>query len=146
MSHRAHRAWATPGWQARGEVDHALALLSRERPGDLEAATTLLAGAKATAGRLQMSALLQRIASAGGPPEHAGKGPPTPRTTLSTGLTPRETEVLRALASGGTNQEIAAALFISVHTVERHLANVYTKIGARGRADATRFAVEHLIV
>ena len=58
-------------------------------------------------------------------------------------LTAREVEVLRLVASGHTNQEIADTLFISVTTVQRHLANVYTKIDARGRADATAYALQH---
>ena len=58
-------------------------------------------------------------------------------------LTPREVEVLRLLAGGASNQEIAATLVISVHTVERHLANIYAKIGARRRVDATRYALRH---
>ena len=56
-------------------------------------------------------------------------------------LTAREIEVLRLLASGQTNQEIAAALSLSVRTVERHIGNLYGKIGARGRADATAYAL-----
>src|SRR5215211_3900526 len=53
------------------------------------------------------------------------------------GLTAREVEVLRHLAGGRTNDEIAEELFVSVRTVERHVANIYAKIGARGRANAT---------
>jgi predicted ATPase/DNA-binding CsgD family transcriptional regulator len=56
-------------------------------------------------------------------------------------LTPRETEVLRLLAMGNMNKEIASQLLLSVATVERHVANVYAKIGARGRADATAYAI-----
>ena len=48
----------------------------------------------------------------------------------------RETEVLARVAAGATNKEIALDLGISVRTAERHLANSYAKIGARGRADA----------
>jgi DNA-binding CsgD family transcriptional regulator/pimeloyl-ACP methyl ester carboxylesterase len=55
-------------------------------------------------------------------------------------LTPRETEVLRLLATGDSNSEIGHRLGIAVHTVERHLANLYRKIGARGRADAVAYA------
>jgi DNA-binding CsgD family transcriptional regulator/pimeloyl-ACP methyl ester carboxylesterase len=55
-------------------------------------------------------------------------------------LTPRETEVLRLLATGDSNSEIGRRLGIAVHTVERHLANLYRKIGARGRADAVAYA------
>ena len=57
------------------------------------------------------------------------------------GLTPREIEVLRLLASGRTNKEIAAELVISLPTVERHISNLYAKIGARGRAEAATYAV-----
>ena len=56
-------------------------------------------------------------------------------------LTPRELEVLRLIAGGESNAEIAHALGLSINTVERHVANVYRKIDARGRADATAFAV-----
>ncbi len=57
------------------------------------------------------------------------------------GLTSREVEVLRLLAEGKTNKEIAAALVVSVPTVQRHIANIYGKIGARGRADATAYTI-----
>jgi non-specific serine/threonine protein kinase len=55
-------------------------------------------------------------------------------------LTPREAEVLRHVARGDSNQEIAAALVISVNTVEHHIASLYGKIGARRRADAVAYA------
>ncbi len=57
------------------------------------------------------------------------------------GLTPRELEILRSLAAGRTNREIAEALVLSVHTIERHVANVYRKIGAHNRAEATAYAL-----
>ena len=56
-------------------------------------------------------------------------------------LTPREIQVLRQVASGATNKEIAAHLGVAVSTIERHLVNLYTKIGARGRADAVAYAL-----
>lgn len=61
-------------------------------------------------------------------------------------LTPRELDVLRLVAGGDANGEVARRLGLSVHTVERHLANLYPKIGARGRADATAYAIRHGIV
>jgi DNA-binding NarL/FixJ family response regulator len=61
-------------------------------------------------------------------------------------LTARELETLRLLASGLTNKEIAAEMVVSVRTVENHVANLYGKIGARGRADATAFALSHGVV
>jgi pimeloyl-ACP methyl ester carboxylesterase/DNA-binding CsgD family transcriptional regulator len=56
-------------------------------------------------------------------------------------LTPRELEVLRCLAAGGSNAEIARQLGIAVHTVERHLASIYRKVGARGRTEAVAYAL-----
>jgi ATP/maltotriose-dependent transcriptional regulator MalT len=59
------------------------------------------------------------------------------------GLTARELDVLRLLAAGKTNQQIAAELVISGHTAGRHVQNIYTKLGVSSRAAATAFAVEH---
>jgi DNA-binding NarL/FixJ family response regulator len=59
------------------------------------------------------------------------------------GLSAREVEVLRLVATGSSNQEIAESLSISVRTVERHITNLYGKIGARGRADATAYALRY---
>ncbi|MEU4695256.1 alpha/beta fold hydrolase [Actinoplanes sp. NPDC023714] len=56
-------------------------------------------------------------------------------------LTPRENDVLSRLAAGDSNAEIARQLGIAVHTVERHLGNLYRKIGARGRTDAVLYAL-----
>jgi pimeloyl-ACP methyl ester carboxylesterase/DNA-binding CsgD family transcriptional regulator len=55
-------------------------------------------------------------------------------------LTGRETEVLRLLAAGKTSKQIAAELTISVSTAQRHIANIYAKVGARGRVEAAAYA------
>lgn len=60
---------------------------------------------------------------------------------LPDGLTAREIEILQLVAAGRKNQEIATELVVSVHTVERHLANIYRKIAVRNRAEATRYAL-----
>jgi DNA-binding NarL/FixJ family response regulator len=52
-------------------------------------------------------------------------------------------DVLRHLAAGKTNREIAAELVISEHTVGRHVQNTFTKLGVSSRAAAAAFAVEH---
>ena len=57
-------------------------------------------------------------------------------------LTNREREVLGEVVRGATNDEIAAGLSISVHTVTRHLTHIYRKLGVRGRAEAVRYALE----
>jgi DNA-binding CsgD family transcriptional regulator/pimeloyl-ACP methyl ester carboxylesterase len=58
-------------------------------------------------------------------------------------LSRRELEVLHLLAAGESNAQIARRLDLSPHTVERHVANIYRKINARGRADATAYALRH---
>ncbi len=70
------------------------------------------------------------------------RGPAAPAGAPD-GLTPRELAVLRLIAAGDSNAEIARGLGISVHTVERHAVNVYRKIGARGRTDAAGYAYAH---
>jgi DNA-binding CsgD family transcriptional regulator len=62
---------------------------------------------------------------------------------LPAGLTEREAEVLRLLAAGLTNNDIAAQLHLSAKTVSRHLSNIFTKIGVTSRTGAAAFAFEH---
>jgi two-component system response regulator NreC len=57
-------------------------------------------------------------------------------------LTPREREVLRLIALGHTNTEIATMLYVSVRTVENHRAGVMRKLGLRTRAELVRHAAE----
>ena len=58
-------------------------------------------------------------------------------------LTHREVEVLRLIAAGHSNREIAAALFVSPRTAERHVANIYLKLGAHSKAEAAAYALRH---
>jgi len=69
--------------------------------------------------------------------------PVPPASVPPAGLTRREVEVLCLIANGRSNGEIASELFLSERTVERHITNLYGKIDARGRADATAFAFRH---
>jgi DNA-binding NarL/FixJ family response regulator len=62
------------------------------------------------------------------------------------GLSRRELEVLQLLATGITNQDVADRLFVSVRTVDRHVANIFTKLGVTSRTAATAFAYEHDLV
>jgi DNA-binding NarL/FixJ family response regulator len=87
------------------------------------------------AGRIDAKAAEAVLGAAG----HAtGKRPHRPA-----GLTVREVEVLRLLARGLTNREIADALFISKRTAGSHVEHIYTKTGATNRATAGLFAVTH---
>jgi ATP/maltotriose-dependent transcriptional regulator MalT len=65
---------------------------------------------------------------------------------LPAGLTAREAQVLRLVAAGHTNKEVAAALFLSDKTIARHLSNIFTKAGVASRAAATAFAFEHDLI
>jgi predicted ATPase/DNA-binding CsgD family transcriptional regulator/transcriptional regulator with XRE-family HTH domain len=78
------------------------------------------------------AAVAEALAVEFGPPAH-----------YPAGLTAAELKVLRRLASGCTSRQIADDLVIAVTTVDRHITHIYQKIGRRGRAAATAFALEH---
>src|SRR5207237_1519218 len=75
-------------------------------------------------------------------PAGPAPGPGTERK-LPDGLTAREAEVLRLLASGLSNAEIASRLFLSHATVKTHINRIFAKTGARDRAQAVRYAYQH---
>jgi NarL family two-component system response regulator LiaR len=61
-------------------------------------------------------------------------------------LTPREREILQLVADGRTNQEIADALYISLRTVQTHVANILAKLDLTSRAAVAAYAVRHGLV
>ena len=71
--------------------------------------------------------------------------PPAP-ARLPGGLTPRELQVLRLVATGKTNKAVAAELLLSAKTVERHLSSIFTKLDVPSRAGATAYAYAHRLV
>jgi len=84
------------------------------------------------------------------PPHIAGRalaalarGEPVSDDGLIEPLSEREVEVLRLLAQGMTNKDIAQTLILSVRTIEAHLRNIYGKLGVRSRTEAALWAVEH---
>jgi LuxR family transcriptional regulator, maltose regulon positive regulatory protein len=106
-----------------------------------ELADALEAGGRPEAARRAADQARAELAALG----LAGDAPPPPAREESA-ITPREREVLALLAQGRANEEIAAALVVSVRTVESHVANLYAKIGISGRsarAAATAFALSH---
>ena len=71
---------------------------------------------------------------------------PLQSPTSPAGLTAREVEVLRLLATGLTDAQIAEQLVLSLHTVHAHLRTIYSKLGVTSRSAATRYAFEHQLV
>jgi DNA-binding NarL/FixJ family response regulator len=76
---------------------------------------------------------------------HTQAAPGSESDALPDGLTPREAEVLKLIAAGLSNAEIAAALVLSNATVKTHVNHIFAKTGARDRAQAVRYAYEHRI-
>jgi DNA-binding NarL/FixJ family response regulator len=117
--------------RARVQIAHACRSL-----GDDDAAALELDAARAAFERLGATPDLDALA----PPRHGAAGAGAPP------LTDRECDVLRLVAAGKTNREIAAELVISQHTVARHLQNTFVKLGLSSRAAATAYAYEHGLV
>jgi DNA-binding CsgD family transcriptional regulator len=109
--------------------------LSCRALGDADSATLELAAAERIFAQLGAEPDRARAAS-------LGDGRPSPDHPL----TARELEVLRLAATGKTNRAIAAELGLSDKTVERHLSNLFTKIGVSSRSAATAYAYEHKLV
>lgn len=103
--------------------------------GDPETAATQMELARQAFASLGAAADLRRLEEGAGP---AGAG--------VHGLTPRELEVLRLIATGMTNRAIAAHLTISEKTVANHVGNILGKLGLSSRAAATAYAYEHGLI
>jgi predicted ATPase/DNA-binding CsgD family transcriptional regulator len=140
----AGRGGADPGWSARlhGAADQTLADLGHAlepleaRLADLDRQRLRAAmGAEAfqagyTAGRTLDPRVLAELGRTARPPRPAGSG------DAVTALTPRELDVLKLVAQGLSNSDIARRLVLSEHTVHRHLANILRKLGLSSRAAA----------
>jgi DNA-binding CsgD family transcriptional regulator len=128
----AHAAWLELDAPYETARTRALVAQACSELGDEEAAALELEAACEVFRRLGATPDLERLdTSAGGE---------------TYGLSPRELEVLRLVAKGMSNREIAANLVISEHTVARHLQNIYAKLRLPSRAAATAFAFERDLV
>ncbi len=128
---------AVSSWEALGlpfEVASAKALLGQalHEAGDVAAATAVTAAA---------AALFDQIGVGADQPP-----PDTRRQRFPGGLTGREVEVLRLVASGLSNADIANVLYLSPKTVSRHLSNIFNKIEVNSRAGATAYAFSHDLI
>ena len=129
------RALDVPYEAARCRV--AIGLACRAR-GDEDAAQMELDAARWAFAQLAAEQDLARVEALADPAQ-----PSDPGNLAGRGLTAREVEVLRLVASGRTNRAVAADLFLSEKTVARHLSNIFTKLGLPSRAAATAFAYQH---
>jgi DNA-binding NarL/FixJ family response regulator len=77
---------------------------------------------------------------------HASPTASTRPASSPAGLTTREVEVLRLVAQGLTDVQVAQRLVISPRTVTTHLSSIYNKLGINSRAAAVRFAAEHQLL
>ncbi len=145
-----HERFGARPFLAQTWFSHGRMLLARGERGDAERAARLLAQAHGLAEELGMAPLTRAAAgyalpSSPAPAATAAAAPPSTEP-LPDGLTAREAEVLGLIAAGLTSRQIAAELVLSVDTVRRHTTNVYTKIGAHGRAEATAYALRHGLI
>jgi DNA-binding CsgD family transcriptional regulator len=127
-------AWPAP---VRTGHDFASMLLRRRRGDDVDRASVMAERALKDARSMGMADLvpkLETIVQAAA--AHHGK-----RSDYPDGLTARELEVLRLIAEGATNHEIAAELYISEKTVHNHVSNLLAKTGCANRAEAASYAV-----
>src|SRR5580765_1305087 len=129
--HKAHETWHL--LEAPDEIARTRVLVAEacRELGDGETAALELEAARGMFERLGAKPDLVRLS--------AGR-------TDSHGLSERELQVLRLVAAGKSNREIAAELVISEHTVARHLQNIFAKLKLSSRAAATAFAFEHGLV
>jgi DNA-binding NarL/FixJ family response regulator len=109
-------------------------------PTTAELLTFLLDSALVTTRELGMRALEERLNARLGQTV-----PPPPPAALSSldDLSQREVEVLRLLAAGKSNRDIAEALYISLNTVATHVRNILTKTGTANRTEAAAYALRH---
>jgi DNA-binding NarL/FixJ family response regulator len=128
---RAWRELEAPYEAARSRL---LIGLACRALGDEDAAAMELEAARAVLARLGAVPDLERLERLARP--DAG----------TAGLTERELEVLRLLAAGKTNSAIGSALHLAAKTVDRHVSNIYAKLGVSSRAAATAYAYKHQLV
>lgn len=123
-------------WLAQTQYEYARMLLARRDAGDRRRASDLLRAALGIARDLGMQGLQEKI-------EHMLRGHRRLTPEDPHGLTRREQEVLRLISRGRSTREISEELVLSQRTSARHITNIYAKIGARNRVEATAFALRH---
>ena len=119
--------------------DYADVLLQRNGPGDHGKAISLLDEALGISTELGMRPLMERVEVL----KEKAESLPAKAPKYPDRLTQREVEVLRHVALGKSNPEIAEDLFISLNAVARHLTNIFSKTGTSNRAEAAVYASQN---
>jgi len=119
--------------------DYADALLLRDRSGDHQKAKSLLEESLSISTELGMRPLMERVAAL----QERTDAQPVPAPADPDGLSHREVEVLRLIAAGKSNWEIAEELFISPNTAGHHVSNILNKTGSSNRAELATYAARH---
>jgi len=122
-------------------LNYAGTLLERGGAGDREQAGTLIDVALAIADTLGMGPVKEQLTQLQESDLASGSGPSEPGNPA--GLSQRETDVIRLIAAGKTDREIAEELIIAIRTVTTHVGNILNKTGAANRAEAASFATRH---
>jgi DNA-binding CsgD family transcriptional regulator len=139
---------------ALGELRHALSTWQELEAPYETARTRVLVGLACTglgdeeAGGLELDAARAVLEELGAGPDLERLGSLARSATADDvhGLSTRERQVLQLLAAGETNRAIAAELVLSERTIERHVSNIFAKLGVSSRAGATAFAYEHRLL
>jgi DNA-binding CsgD family transcriptional regulator len=122
--------------------DYANMLIQRNVSGDLSKARELLDESHQIASDLGMEPLNEKVTAL----RERLDARPASKPQYPDGLTEREVEVLRLVAAGRTNREIAEILFISVNTVHRHVSHIFSKTDSANRAEAATYANQHGLI
>ena len=134
-----HTRMGARPWLAHTQHQYAVMLLAHNQPGDRDKAMALLHEALTTARALGMHALEGRIAVYVEPRPALVPAAPD----ILDDLSQREVEVLRLLAAGKSNREIADILCISLNTVATHVRNILAKTDTANRTEAAAYALRH---
>jgi DNA-binding CsgD family transcriptional regulator len=139
--YRPELAWTYYDY-AEALLTEAASLKPASTPENRARAVALLDEGLSLARKLSMRPLMERVQAL----QEKAAEQPTPVPAYPAGLTQREAEVLRLIAHGKSNREIAQSLILSVKTVDRHVSNIFAKTGASNRTETSLYATRHQLV
>jgi DNA-binding CsgD family transcriptional regulator len=132
-------AWPELAWDC---YDYADCLLGRNQQDDQQKAISLLEESLAISNELGMRPLMERVLRL----RERAESQPARAPAYPDGLTQREVEVLRLVAAGKTDRQIAEELFISVTTASTHVRNLLNKTNTANRTEAAAYAAQHDLI